>query len=75
MWFFGKRKKPELKPCITWHVPEGRDDLVPRKATRRSMAYDIVSPIEVTIPKHDPELGVGSALINTLVVVPLWLSM
>ena len=71
MWFFGKRKKPEPEPRIIWHVPEGRDDLVPRKATRRSMAYDLVSPIEVTIPKHDPALGVGSALINTLVVASI----
>jgi dUTP pyrophosphatase len=33
------------------------------------MAYDLVSPITVTIPKFDARLGVGSALINTLVAV------
>lgn len=66
MWFFGRRHKPE--PRITWHVPDGRDDLIPQRATRGSMAFDLVSPVEVIIPKHDPELGVGSALINTLVV-------
>jgi len=68
-WF--RRQKPEPKPRITWHVPEGRDDLVPRRATMGSMAYDLVSPTTIVIPKHDPELGVGSALINTLVVATL----
>lgn len=71
MWGFGRRKKPKLEPRITWHVPEGRDDLIPRKGTRRSMAYDLVSPVEVTVPKHDPQLGVGSALINTLVAASI----
>lgn len=71
MGWFGKRKKPEPRPKIIWHVPEGRDDLVPRKATRRSMAYDMISPETVTVPKFDPRLGVGSALINTLVAVTL----
>lgn len=59
------------KPTVTWHVPEGRDDLVPRRATKRSMAYDLVSPIDVTVPAFHPELGVGSALINTLVAVTI----
>ena len=66
-WF--RRNKPE--PRITWHVPEGRDDLVPQRATRGSMAFDLVSPVEVILPRHDPELGVGSALINTLVVASI----
>jgi len=68
-WF--RPKKPEPQPRITWHVPEGRDDLVPQRATRGSMAFDLVSPETIVIPKHDPELGVGSALINTLVVATI----
>lgn len=68
MGWFG-RSKPA--PHITWHVPEGRDDLVPRRATCGSMAFDLVSPVEIVIPKHHPELGVGSALINTLVVASI----
>lgn len=71
MGLFGKRKKPEPKPGLTWHVPEGRDDLVPRRATDGSMAYDLVSPLTITVPKFDPKLGVGSALIDTLVAVTL----
>lgn len=66
-WF--RRRQPE--PRITWHVPEGRDDLVPQRATHGSMAFDLVSPVEVIIPRHDPELGVGSALINTLIVASI----
>lgn len=68
-WF--RRKKPEPTPCIVWHVPEGRDDLVPKRATRGSMAFDLVSPVEITIPPHSPTLGVGSALINTMVVATI----
>lgn len=68
-WFW--KKKPEPLPQLTWHVPEGRDDLVPQRATCGSMAYDLVSPETVTIPAHDPMLGVGSALINTLVVATI----
>jgi dUTP pyrophosphatase len=64
-----RRKKPE--PEIVWHVPEGRDDLIPRRATDGSMAYDLISPETVIVPRHDPMLGVGSALINTLLVVSL----
>jgi len=64
-WPFGK------KPKVIWHVPEGRDDLIPRRATRGSIAYDLVSPSSVVIPKFDAILGVGSALINTLVVASL----
>lgn len=59
------------KPKIIWHIPEGRDDLCPRKATQGSIAYDLISPETITIPKFDPNLGVGSALINTLVAVTL----
>jgi len=70
MGWFG-RKKSEPRPVITWHVPEGRDDLVPRRVTRGSMAYDITSPATITVPRFDPKLGVGSALINTLVAVSL----
>lgn len=71
MGWFGRRNKPKPEPRITWHVPEGRDDLIPRRATRGSMAFDLVSPIEVIVPKHNPDLGVGSALINTLVVASI----
>lgn len=67
-WF---SKKPEPKPRITWHVPEGRDDLVPSRATKGSMAYDLVSPETLVIPKFDANLGVGSALVNTLVVATI----
>lgn len=66
-WF--RRREP--KPQIVWHVPEGRDDLVPRRATCGSMAYDLISPETITIPAHHPDLGVGSALINTLVVATI----
>jgi len=69
MGWFG-RNKP-TPPVITWHVPEGRDDLIPVRATRGSMAYDLVSPTEIVVPRHNPELGVGSALINTLVVASI----
>jgi len=65
------RKKKPRQPVLTWHVPQDRDDLVPRRATAGSMAYDLVSPETIVIPKHDPELGVGSALINTLVVASI----
>ena len=71
MGWFSKREEPKLKPKLIWHVPEGRDDLVPRKATKGSMAYDMISPITVTVPAFDPRLGVGSALIDTLVAVTL----
>lgn len=59
------------KPRVTWHIPEGRDDLIPQRSTDGSMAFDIVSPETITIPKHDARLGVGSALINTLVAVTI----
>lgn len=68
MGWFG-RKKPE--PRIIWHVPEGREDLVPRRATRGSMAFDLVSPESVEVPAYHPDLGVGSALINTFVVASI----
>ena len=66
--FFNKKK---FKPVVTWHVPEGRDDLVPQRATKGSMAYDVVSPGRVVIPVRDIKLGVGSALINTLVAATI----
>lgn len=66
-WF----KSKASNPTITWHVPEGRDDLVPRRATKGSMAFDLVSPARVEIPVRDPDLGIGSALINTLVAVTI----
>lgn len=65
------RKKPEPQPTIVWHVPEGRDDLIPRRATDGSMAYDLISPETVVVPARHHLYGVGSALINTLVVVSL----
>lgn len=68
-WFW--HKKPEPRPKIIWHIPEGRDDLIPKRATRGSMAYDLVSPETVTVPRLDPQLGVGSALINTLIAVTI----
>lgn len=71
MGWFGRRHKPKPEPRIVWHVPEGRDDLIPRRATRGSMAFDLISPIKVVVPKHSPDLGVGSALINTLVVASI----
>ena len=71
MGWWLKRKMPEPELCITWHIPEGRDDLAPRKATRGSMAYDLVSPETVVIPRHDTQFGVGSALINTWVVASI----
>jgi deoxyuridine 5'-triphosphate nucleotidohydrolase len=66
MWPFGRKK-----PKVIWHVPEGRDDLIPRRATCGSIAYDLVSPTSIVIPRFDPNLGVGSALINTLVAASL----
>ncbi len=71
MGWFGRRKEPEPEPQIIWHVPERRDDLIPRRATCGAMAYDLVSPMAVTIPKYDPRLGVGSALIHTLVATTI----
>lgn len=68
MGLFGK-KKPN-RPRITWHVPEERDDLVPQRKTKGSQAYDLVSPVNVTIPAFNHN-GVGSALINTLVIATL----
>ena len=62
-WF--KRKH------LIWHIPEGRDDLIPRRATDGSMAFDLVSPEEVIVPRHDESLGVGSALINTLIATTI----
>jgi hypothetical protein len=63
------RNKSKVKPVITWHLPDGKDYLIPKRATSDSMAYDLVSPITITVPKFDPQLGVGSALIDTLVAV------
>jgi len=68
-WF--SRRKSEPQPKIVWHVPEGRDDLVPQRATIGSMAFDLVSPETIVVPKYNPELGVGSALINSLVVATI----
>lgn len=57
MWF--------LKPKLTWHIPEGRDDLTPKKATPGSMAYDLVTPTtEVIKPR-------SSIIINTLVAATI----
>ena len=69
-WFWSS-KKPEPAPRITWHLPENRDDLTPIRATVGSMAFDLVSPETIVIPRHDASLGVGSALINTLVVASI----
>jgi len=66
-WWKSKEQQPE----ITWHVPEGRDDLVPKRATKGAMAYDLVSPETITVPRFDPKLGVGSALINLMLVATL----
>tara|TARA_R110002096_G_scaffold374382_1_gene568083 strand:- start:2129 stop:2620 length:492 start_codon:yes stop_codon:yes gene_type:complete len=71
MGWFWPSKKPEPAPRIIWHVPEDRDDLIPVRATVGSMAFDLVSPETIVIPKHDPVLGVGSALINSLVVASI----
>ena len=35
------------------------------------MAYDLISPETIIIPAFNPDLGVGSALINTLVAATL----
>lgn len=67
-WLF-RSKKLGPKPVIVWHIPEGRDDLTPLLATDSSMAFDLISPTSVIVPKNIPEYGVGSALINTLVAV------
>jgi dUTP pyrophosphatase len=69
MGWFSKRKEPE--PLIQWHIPEGRDDLIPRAATDGSMALDLISPETLVIPAVDYDLGVGSALINTLVAATI----
>jgi len=71
MGWFWPSNKPEPAPRITWHVPENRDDLIPIRVTVGSMAFDLVSPETIVIPKHDPILGVGSALINSLVVASI----
>jgi dUTP pyrophosphatase len=56
IWF---RKK------ITWHLPEGRKDLLPVRATPGAMAYDLYSPVANVIPPHK------SSIINTLVAVTI----
>jgi dUTP pyrophosphatase len=53
------------KPKVVWHLPEGRKDLLPAKATPGSMAYDLQSPTSEIIPPR------SSKLINTLVSVTL----
>lgn len=54
-----------FKPKLIWHVPNGRNDLVPKKATPGSMAYDLVTPTtEVIKPR-------SSILINTLVAATI----
>lgn len=67
-WF--RRKKEDPAPKIVWHVPQGRG-LAPQRATADSMAFDLISPVGITVPRHDAALGVGSALINTLVAVTI----
>ena len=69
MGLFGNKKPEQLK--IIWHAPEGRDDLIPRRATKGAMAYDLVSPIDIILPRCNVALGVGSALVDTLVAVTL----
>jgi dUTP pyrophosphatase len=54
-----------FSPHIKWHIPEGRYDLVPQKATPGSMAYDLVSPTNHEIPAN------GQLLLNTLVAVTM----
>lgn len=54
-----------FKPKVLWHLPEGRTDLRPYRATPGAMAYDLYSPTEGTIPPG------GRLLINTLVAVTL----
>ena len=54
-----------FKPKIVWHLPEGRQDLLPARATPGAMAYDIQSPTMDIIPPHK------SLLINTLVAVTI----
>jgi dUTP pyrophosphatase len=66
---FWHRRKP--LPEVVWHVPEGREDLVPQRKTEGSLAFDLVSPEGLTIPKYHFQLGVGSALINTMVIATL----
>ena len=60
MWPFKRKPKP-----LVWHLPEGREDLLPMKGTPGSMAYDLISPTAEIVPPR------GSALINTLVAVTI----
>lgn len=54
-----------FKPKIIWHLPEGRNDLMPLRATAGAMAYDLVSPTTELVPANH------YALINTLVAVTI----
>lgn len=70
MGWFGK-KKPDAKPKVIWHVPEGTENfLVPKRATPGAMAFDLVSPTE-TVVGSAGHGGAGRALVNTLVAVTL----
>ena len=70
--FSRKRKNVQDTPKIVWHVPEGTGDfLVPKRATDGSMAYDIVAPMDYTIPPiSDPNIG-KAVVIDTLIAATI----
>jgi len=53
------------KPKIIWHVPEDRKNLLPKRATSGSMAYDLICPTGEIVKPQD------TLLINTLVAVTI----
>jgi dUTP pyrophosphatase len=54
-----------FKPKLIWHLPEGRAELMPAKATPGSMAYDLISPNGEIIQPG------STSIINTLVAVTI----
>lgn len=72
MWWRKKTKEQIVsKPRVIWHVPEGTEQfLVPRRATKGSMAFDLICPSTTMVDGCGKD-GVGRAIINTLVAVTL----
>jgi len=57
--------KKEALPPIQWHIPPGRHDLTPQRATDGSMAFDLITPVDFTLGGH------SRALVNTALAVTL----
>ncbi len=62
MGWFGKKK---ALPPIKWHIPPGRHDLIPQRATDGAMAFDLITPVDFTLG------GQSMALVHTMLAVTL----